>query len=353
MLLNCSAEKTLESPLDNKEIKPVNPKGNQSWIFIGRTDAEAEGPILWPPDVKNWLIGKDPDARKDWRQEKGMAEAEMVGWHHWLNRHEFEQTLRVGEGQGSLVGFNLWGHKESDMVETLNNNNPNKISASNKSSSRWRLPDISVTSFYDSRENNRHLLSPQKTPQDQHVGLAQAPVKSLLFPWLLVCTRICMHPARVESLLPPVLWRSCSQAPLPFKVKYSGGSSSPYQTPSLGSLMWDSQLSLLWKNFSDIIILQFVIRPPKGYGICLYDECILPTILLSFFFMSLGVGSFFGRFKSFFISGCSAVSFDFGVLVGEGELKVLLLCQLVSSPNQEKCFLKQRERWLYGKIVYN
>ena len=83
-------EKTLESSLDCKEIKPVNPKGNQSWIFIGRTDAEAEIPILWPPDVKNWLIWKDPDAGKDWRQEeKGTTEDEMVGWHHWLNGHEF------------------------------------------------------------------------------------------------------------------------------------------------------------------------------------------------------------------------------------------------------------------------
>ena len=87
-------EKTLESPLNYKEIQPVHPKGNQSWIFIGRTDAEAETPILWPPDAKNWLIGKDCDAGKDWRQEeKGMIEDEMVGWHHWLNGHEFEQAL--------------------------------------------------------------------------------------------------------------------------------------------------------------------------------------------------------------------------------------------------------------------
>ena len=84
-------EKTFESPLDCKEMKPVNPKGNQLWIFTGRTDAEAEAPILWPPDMKNWLIGKDPDARKDWRQEeKGMTEDEMVAWHHQLNGHEFE-----------------------------------------------------------------------------------------------------------------------------------------------------------------------------------------------------------------------------------------------------------------------
>ena len=88
-------EKTLDSPLDCKEIQPVHPKGNQSWIFIGRTDAEAETPILWPRDVKNLLIGKDPDAGKDWRgEEKGMTEAKMVGWHHQLNRHEFELSSR-------------------------------------------------------------------------------------------------------------------------------------------------------------------------------------------------------------------------------------------------------------------
>ena len=97
-------EKTLESPFDCKEIKPVNPKGNQSWIFIGRTDVEAETPILWPPDVKNWLIWKDPDAGKDWRQEeKGPTEDEMAGLHHQLEGHEFEQALGDGEGQGSLV----------------------------------------------------------------------------------------------------------------------------------------------------------------------------------------------------------------------------------------------------------
>ena len=84
-------EKTLESPLDFKEIQPVHPKGSQSWIFIRRTDAEADAPMLWPPDAKNWLIRKDPDAGNDWRQEeKGMTEDEMVGWHHWLNGHEFE-----------------------------------------------------------------------------------------------------------------------------------------------------------------------------------------------------------------------------------------------------------------------
>ena len=114
-------EKTLESPLDCKEIKPVNPKGNQSWIFIGRKDVEAETPILWPPDAKNGLIWKDPDAGKDWRQEeKGMTEDEMVGWHHRLNGHEFEQAPGVSEEQGSLVCCSPWDHKESDKTERLN-----------------------------------------------------------------------------------------------------------------------------------------------------------------------------------------------------------------------------------------
>ena len=114
-------EKSLESPLYCKEIKPVNPKGDQSWIFIGRTDAEAETPILWPPDAKNWLIWRDPDAGKDWGWEKeGTTEDEMVGWHHQLNGHEFEQALGVGDGQGSLACCSPWGHKESDRTEQLN-----------------------------------------------------------------------------------------------------------------------------------------------------------------------------------------------------------------------------------------
>ena len=115
-------EKTLESPLDCKEIKPVNPRWNQPWIFTGRTDAEAEVPLLWPPDVKSSLIRKDPDAGKDWRQEeKGITEEKMVGWHHWLNGHEFEQVPGDGEGQGSLVCCSPWGHKELGMTEQLNN----------------------------------------------------------------------------------------------------------------------------------------------------------------------------------------------------------------------------------------
>ena len=113
-------KKILESPLDSKEVKPVHPKGNQSWIFTGRTDAEAETPILWPPDAKNWLTRRDPDAGKDWGQEeKGTTEDEMVGWHHQLNGHEFEQAPGVGDGQGSLVCCSPWGHKELDMTEYI------------------------------------------------------------------------------------------------------------------------------------------------------------------------------------------------------------------------------------------
>ena len=107
--------KLLRVPLDCKEIKPVNPKGNKPWLFIGRTDAEAEASKLWPPDVKSWLIGKDPDAGKDWGQEEKQAtEDEMNGWHHWLNGHELEETLGDSEGQGSLACCSPWGPKESD-----------------------------------------------------------------------------------------------------------------------------------------------------------------------------------------------------------------------------------------------
>ena len=114
-------EKTLENPLNCKEIQPVHPKGHQSWVFIGRTDAEAETPILWPPHAKSRLIGKDPDAGRDWGQEaKGTTEDEMAGWHHWLNGHGFKWTLGVDDGQGGLAYGGSWGHKESDMTEGLN-----------------------------------------------------------------------------------------------------------------------------------------------------------------------------------------------------------------------------------------
>ena len=116
-------EKTLESPLNSKEIQPVHPKGDQSWVFIGRTDAEAETPILWLPDAKSWLIEKDPNAEKDWEQEeKEMTEDEMIGWYHWINGHEFVQTLGDGEGWESVECYCPWGHTELDVTERLDDN---------------------------------------------------------------------------------------------------------------------------------------------------------------------------------------------------------------------------------------
>ena len=116
-------EKILKSHLHSKEIKPVNPKRNQPWIFIWRTDTEAEISILWPLDAKSWLTGKYWDAGKDWRQEKkGTTEGQLVGWHHQLNRHEFEQTLGDGEGQGDLVCNSPQDHTQSDITDQLNSN---------------------------------------------------------------------------------------------------------------------------------------------------------------------------------------------------------------------------------------
>ena len=124
MLLNCGvqkSEKTLESPLDCKEIQPVHPKWDQSWVFIGRSDVEAETPVLWPPDANSWLIWKDPDAGKDWRQEeKGTTEDEMVGCHQLLDGHGLAWNPGVGDGQGGLACCSSWGHKESDTTEWLN-----------------------------------------------------------------------------------------------------------------------------------------------------------------------------------------------------------------------------------------
>ena len=114
-------EKTLDSPLDCKEIQPVHSKGDQSWIFFGRNDAKAETPIFWPPHAKSWLIGKDLDAGRDWGQEeKGTTEDEMAGWHHQLDEYELGWTPGVGDGQGGLACCNSWGHKESDTTEQLN-----------------------------------------------------------------------------------------------------------------------------------------------------------------------------------------------------------------------------------------
>ena len=136
-------EKILENPLLSKEIKPVNPKGNQPWIFIGKADTEAEAPILWPCDMKSRLIGKGSNPGKDWGQEeKGVTKNEMVGWHHRLNGCEFEQTLGYGEGQGGLVCWSLWGHKELGTTEQLNNNRKKQL----MTSERGFIPDLILTS---------------------------------------------------------------------------------------------------------------------------------------------------------------------------------------------------------------
>ena len=120
-------EKTLESHLDFKEIQPVHPKGNQPWIVIRRTDVKAEVPILWPPDEKRQLLGKDPNTGKDWRQEEKKAtEDKIIGWHHWLNGHEFDQVSGDSKRQWSLVCCSWWGHKESDTTQRLNNNRCNE-----------------------------------------------------------------------------------------------------------------------------------------------------------------------------------------------------------------------------------
>ena len=150
-------ERTLESPLDFKEIKKVNPKGNQSWIFTGRTDAEAETTILWPPDAKSWLLRKDPDAGKEWRQEeKGITEDEMVGWHHQLYRHEFEQASGVGDGQGSLACCSPWGHRELDTTEQLN---WTELRAAGGWSTNWRT--IIAKKFLHGCEGSRpHIRLP-------------------------------------------------------------------------------------------------------------------------------------------------------------------------------------------------
>ena len=138
MLLNCGiGEDSWESPLDWKEIQPVHPKGDQSWLFIERADVEAETPILWPPDAKSWLIWKDPDAGKDWGQEeKGMTEDEMAGWYHQHNGHGFGWTLGTGNGQGGLVYYGSWGHKELDTTERLN---WTELSWSSRTGFYWNL----------------------------------------------------------------------------------------------------------------------------------------------------------------------------------------------------------------------
>ena len=134
-------EKTLESPLDNKEIKLINPKGNQPWISIGRTDAEAGAPIFWPPDANSQLFGKDPDAGKIEGKRRKEKEDEMDRWHHWLNGREFEETQGDSEGQGSLVCYSSWGCKESDMTWRLNNNKKHCCSPLKGLFFLWNLRD--------------------------------------------------------------------------------------------------------------------------------------------------------------------------------------------------------------------
>ena len=131
MLLNCGVGEDSWESLGLQGDPTVHPKGDQSWVFIGRADVEAETPILWPPDAKIWLTGKDPDAGKDWGQEKmETIEDEMVGWHHWLDAHGFGWTRGVGDGQGGLVSCGLWGRKESDTTERLNRTETSKTKLS-------------------------------------------------------------------------------------------------------------------------------------------------------------------------------------------------------------------------------
>ena len=136
MLLNCGVAEDSWESLDCKEIQPVHPKGYHSWVFICWTDVEAETPILWPPDAKSWLIGKHPDAGKDWGQEKETTEDEMAGWHHRLNGHEFEWTPGVGDGQGGLACCSSWGCKESDTTEQLNWTDLGAVDTPEKSQTR-------------------------------------------------------------------------------------------------------------------------------------------------------------------------------------------------------------------------
>ena len=152
-------EKTLESPLDCKEIQPVHSEGDQPWDFFGRTDAEAETPVLWPPRAKSWLIGKESDAGRDWGQEeKGTTKDEMPGWHHQLNAHEFGWTLGVDDGQGGLASCDSWGCKESDVTEQLNWNELNwtciKEMWVHVLSPNWRWIHLRVTSL---QHRNQHL----------------------------------------------------------------------------------------------------------------------------------------------------------------------------------------------------
>ena len=151
-------EKTIKSPLDCKEIQPVHSEGDQPWDFFGRNDAKAETPVLWPPHVKSWLIGKDFDAGRDWGQEeKGTIEDEMAGWHHWLDGRESEWTPGDGDGQGGLACCDSWGHKESDMTEWLNWTELNLIQRSEFGPVNTSKANINKEIETNNQENNQGL----------------------------------------------------------------------------------------------------------------------------------------------------------------------------------------------------
>ena len=170
-------KKTLENPLNSKKIKPVNPKGNKTWIFPGRTEAEVEAPIFWPHDAKSQLTGKNPDVGKDCGQEeKGTREDEIVGWHHQLNGHEFGQTQGDSEGQGSLACCSPWGCKELDMTEGLNNNNNIHGSKKKKEWKRMSIVYVNYAAAAKSLQSCPTLCNPTdgSSPGSPVPGILQA-----------------------------------------------------------------------------------------------------------------------------------------------------------------------------------
>ena len=184
-------EKTLESPLNCKGIKPVHPKGNQSWILTGRTDAKAETPILWPSDVKNRLIGKDPNAGKDWRQEERTTEDEMVGWHHWLDGWVWA-SFGVGDGQRSLACCGLWGRKELDMTEQLNRTERDKgFSKANAEVNKQKTPHlkfIQVVEYINTSQLKQRMVCP---PVSEHAYARQCNQLSAI--WQLILKFLVKH----------------------------------------------------------------------------------------------------------------------------------------------------------------
>ena len=200
-------EKTLESPLDCKEIQPVHSEGDQPWDFFGKNDAKAETPVLWPPHAKSWLIGKDSDAGRDWGQEeKGMTEDEMAGWHHWLNGRESEWTVGVGDGQGGLVCCDSWGRKESDTTEWLNwteLTRKKKGKIKKDWPRRWHLlPNIHIPMD----ENTECLvLSTFPSMSTHREQLWEDLLISVMFTHLLSTLITCLLEQRLPCLLPS-LW---------------------------------------------------------------------------------------------------------------------------------------------------